>query len=257
MLVGILAGGLGTRLSEYTDLRPKPMVEIGGQPMLWHLMKIYAHAGFTDFGIALGYRGDVIKDFFLHYRHRTSDLSVHLGTGDVEVGDGGTEDWHIRLLDTGSDSQTGHRVKRLLELANGQTMMLTYGDAVASVDLHKLLEFHRAHGRLATVTAVRPAARFGELQFDGDRVVQFAEKPQASAGWINGGFFVLEPDVMRSIPNGTQIVWERDPLEALAEQGELMAYRHEGFWQPMDTIREVRLLEELWSSGSPPWKVWD
>lgn len=257
MLVGILAGGLGTRLSEYTDVRPKPMVEIGGQPLLWHLMKIYAHSGFDDFGIALGYRGDVIKDFFLHYRHRTSDLSVHLGTGEVDVAHGGGEDWHVRLLDTGFESQTGYRVKRLLELARDETMMLTYGDAVASVDLSALLSFHRAHGRLATVTAVRPPARFGELEFDGDRVSRFTEKPQASTGWINGGFFVLEPEVIRHIPEGPTVVWEREPLEVLAAEGELMAYRHEGFWQPMDTVRDVRLLEELWSAGSPPWRVWD
>jgi glucose-1-phosphate cytidylyltransferase len=257
MLVGILAGGLGTRLSEYTDVRPKPMVEIGGQPLLWHLMKCYAHAGFTQFGIALGYRGDIVKDFFLHYRQRSSNLTVQLGSGDVSVGDGSGEDWTVHLVDTGLEAQTGHRVSELMALAGDTTSMLTYGDALASVDLAGLLDFHRSHGRLATVTAVRPPARFGELQFDGDRVKQFAEKPQTSVGWINGGFFVLEPGVADFIPHGTDVVWEHEPLERLASDGELMAYRHDGFWHPMDTLRDVRALEELWSSGAPPWKVWD
>ena len=256
MLVGILAGGLGTRLSEHTELRPKPMVEIGGKPLLWHLMKIYAQAGFDEFGIALGYRGDVIKDFFLHYRHRTSNLSIALGSGNVTVGDGSGEDWRVHLVDTGLEAQTGHRVKHLLQLAGDSTSMLTYGDAVASVDLDALLAFHRSHGRLATVTAVRPPARFGELRFDGDRVEHFAEKPQTSAGWINGGFFVLEPGVTNYIPEGTDVIWEREPLERLAADGELMAHRHDGFWHPMDTLRDVRELEGLWLSGSAPWKVW-
>jgi glucose-1-phosphate cytidylyltransferase len=257
MLVGILAGGLGTRLSEYTEVRPKPMVEIGGQPLLWHLMKIYAHAGFSEFAIALGYRGDVIKDFFLHYRHRTSNLSIELGTGNVDIGGGSGEDWTVHLVDTGLDTQTGQRAKRLLELVGDATMMLTYGDAVASIDLDALLAFHRSHGRLATVTAVRPPARFGELRIDGDRVAHFGEKSQTSAGWINGGFFVLEPGTTEYIPNDAQVSWEREPLERLAADGELMAYRHHGFWQPMDTLRDVRMLEELWSSVSPPWKVWE
>jgi glucose-1-phosphate cytidylyltransferase len=257
MLVGILAGGLGTRLSEYTDIRPKPMVEIGGRPLLWHLMKNYAHAGFAEFAIALGYRGEVIKDFFLHYRQRTSNLSIALDTGEVAVGDGAGDDWTVHLIDTGVDAQTGHRVKQLLKLGGDSRSMLTYGDAVASVDLHALLAFHRSHGRLATVTAVRPPARFGELHFDGDQVTEFAEKRQTSVGWINGGFFVLEPSVAEYVPGGTDIVWEREPLERLAADGELMAYRHDGFWHPMDTLRDVRALEELWSSGSAPWKVWD
>jgi glucose-1-phosphate cytidylyltransferase len=257
MLVGILAGGLGTRLSEHTDLRPKPMVEIGGRPLLWHLMKIYAHAGFAEFAVALGYRGDVVKDFFLHYRHRTSSLSIRLDTGQVDVRSSGEDDWCVHLLDTGLDAQTGDRVRSLLEVAGDTAMMLTYGDAVADIDLHELLRFHRAHGRLATVTAVRPPARFGELRFEGDRVIEFAEKPQISTGWINGGFFVVEPGISDYLPNdGTKVIWEREPLERLAREGELMAYRHEGFWHPMDTLRDVRSLESLWASGAPPWKVW-
>ena len=257
MLVGILAGGLGTRLSEHTDVRPKPMDEIGGRPMLWHLMKIYASAGHDEFAVALGYRGDVIKDFFLHYRHRTSDLSIRLDTGAVEVGDGAGDHWTVNLVDTGLEAQTGDRVARLLEGAGGEAMMLTYGDAVATVDLGALLAFHRSHGRLATVTAVRPPARFGELRFDGDRVTEFAEKPQTTTGWINGGFFVLEPGVADYIDRDRVVIWEREPLERLVRDGELMAYRHEGFWHPMDTLRDVRELEELWRSGSPPWKCWD
>jgi glucose-1-phosphate cytidylyltransferase len=256
MQVGILAGGLGTRLSEYTDVRPKPMVEIGGRPLLWHLMKGYAHAGFSEFAIALGHRGEVIKDFFIHYRQRTSNLSVDLRTGEVEVGDGSAEEWTVHLLDTGLESQTGDRVRQLLARAGDETSMLTYGDAVASIDLGALLAFHRSHGRLATVTAVRPPARFGELQFDGDRVTEFAEKPQTSVGWINGGFFVLEPGVRDYVPQRQGLVWEHEPLERLATDGQLMAYRHDGFWHPMDTLRDVRVLEELWVSGSPPWRVW-
>jgi glucose-1-phosphate cytidylyltransferase len=257
MLVGILAGGLGTRLSEHTDVRPKPMVEIGGRPILWHLMKMYAAAGFNEFAVALGYRGEVIKDFFLHYRHRTSDLTIRLDTGHVDVGPGSGDHWTVHLVDTGQTAQTGDRVARLMDHNEGGTMMLTYGDAVSTVDLRALLDFHRAHGKLATVTAVRPPARFGELQFDGDRVVEFAEKPQTSMGWINGGFFVLEPGAADYIARDRVVIWEREPLENLARDGELMAYRHDGFWHPMDTLRDVRALEELWNSGDAPWKCWD
>ncbi len=257
MIVGILAGGLGTRLAEQTDVRPKPMVEVGSQPILWHLMKIYGAQGFNEFMVALGYKGDVIKDFFVSYRNRASDLTVDLSSGTVEVGQTRhTDNWRVHLLETGQSTLTGGRVKRLLEANPGQRMMLTYGDAVSNVDLRALLAFHESHGRLATVTAVRPPARFGELTFDGDKVIDFEEKPQTSEGWINGGFFVVEPEVVDYI-DGDSTIWERDPMEALAQEGNLMAYRHPDFWQCMDTLRDKRLLDELWDTGDPPWRVWE
>lgn len=256
MLVGILAGGFGTRLAEQTEVRPKPMVEVGGRPLLWHIMKIYANAGFAEFAIALGYRGEVIKDYFLHYHNRARDLTVDLGSGRVAPGSGTPEDWTVHLVDTGNESMTGDRVRQLLEFAGTRTVLLTYGDAVASVDIPQLLAFHRAHGRLATVTAVRPPARFGELEIaDDDRVAHFTEKPQAGEGWINGGFFVLEPSVADYIQSPGSI-FERAPLEGLATDHQLAAYRHPGFWQCMDTLRDLRVLEELWSSGEAPWRVW-
>ena len=255
MLVGILAGGFGTRLSEYTDVRPKPMVEVGGRPLLWHIMKGYEAAGFVEFAIALGYRGDVIKDYFLHYHNRARDLTVELGSGRIVVGEGDPEDWVVHLLDTGQDAMTGDRVRQLLEYGDGRPMMLTYGDAVASVDLSELLAFHRAHGKLATVTAVRPPARFGELLMDGDHVTSFQEKPQAGEGWINGGFFVLEPKVLDYIGSSPSI-FEREPLESLASDGQLVAFRHPGFWQCMDTQRDLRTLEDLWGTDHAPWRKW-
>jgi glucose-1-phosphate cytidylyltransferase len=251
----ILAGGLGTRLAEETDSTPKPMVEIGGLPILWHIMKIYAAHGFDEFIVALGYRPEVVKHFFLNYYYLRNDFTIRVGAGNVEVHDGDRDDWCVHLFDTGVQTQTGGRIKRLHEhLADGP-FMLTYGDGVADVDVTKLLDFHRAHGKLATVTAVRPPARFGGLTFDGELVSEFTEKPQIGEGWINGGFFVLEPGVLDYI-DGDDTIWEREPLERLAEDGQLVAYRHDGFWQPMDTLRDVRLLESLWQSGSPPWKVW-
>jgi glucose-1-phosphate cytidylyltransferase len=254
--VGILAGGGGTRLAEETDTRPKPMVEVGGKPILWHIMMHYAHYGMKDFAIALGYKGDMIKRYMLDYCALNTNLSVHFGDGRVERDGPPIDDWNVDLIDTGQDTNTGGRIKRLKEYLGGSTFMLTWGDGVSDVNLHDLLKFHRAHGRLATVTAVRPPARFGRLDMVGDQVVDFAEKPQLSEGWINGAFFVLEPAVFDYI-DGDATQWEKEPLERLARDGELMAYKHGGFWQCMDTLRDKRLLETLWASGNPPWKIWD
>ena len=256
MKVIILAGGLGTRLAEVTDDRPKPMVEIGGRPILWHIMKIYAHYGFNEFVVALGYRGEYIKRFFLDYRILSSSFTVSLGDGDIAVIDEESEDWTVHLLETGLDTETGGRVKKLLPHVGTGPFMMTYGDGVADIDLHKLVAFHRSHGKLATVTAVRPPSRFGGLTFDGDSVVDFVEKPQIAEGWINGGFFVLEPQVIDYI-DGENTIFEREPMERLARDNQLMAYRHHSFWQPMDALREVRILRRMWDSGDAPWKVWD
>ena len=253
--VGILCGGFGTRLSEVTELIPKPMVDIGGHPILWHIMKGYAAHGFNEFVLALGYRGDMIKDYFMSYRYRALSLTVCLANGAVDLHDGESEDWRVHLLDTGSHTQTGGRVKRTVQFIGNKTFILTYGDGVCNVDISRLVAFHRRHGKLATVTAVRPPSRFGGLFFSGDLVTRFEEKPQIGEGWINGGFFVLEPGVADYV-DSDEIFWEREPLERLAAEGELVAYRHEGFWQGMDTLRDVRLLESLWQEGNAPWKVW-
>jgi len=252
--VVIFAGGMGSRLSEETDLRPKPMVEIGGRPILWHIMKHYAHHGCREFVITLGYRGDVIKRFFLDYAALEGSFSVSLSDGRVVRSARTEDDWTVHLVDTGLETSTGGRLKKVAPLVQGETFMLTYGDGVSDVDIPGLLAFHRAHGRFATLTAVRPPARFGELQFDGDRVLRFSEKPQIGEGWVNGGFFVLEPGVLDYIPG--DVPWEREPLERLARDGHLLAYRHERFWQCMDTLRDKRLLESLWASGRAPWKDW-
>jgi glucose-1-phosphate cytidylyltransferase len=251
----ILAGGQGTRLAEETERLPKPMVEIGGRPILWHIMKIYSAHGFGEFVIAVGYRGEMIKSYFLNYHYLQNDFSIRFSDGKLDVHDGEMDDWVVHVIDTGLETQTGGRIKRLAPWLGNETFMLTYGDGVADVDLRKLLAFHHAHGKLATVTAVRPPARFGGLNFNGDLVAEFSEKPQIGEGWINGGFFVLEPGVLDSI-EGDETFFERDPLERLADDGQLVAYRHEGFWQCMDTLRDVRLLEGLWQSGDIPWKVW-
>lgn len=250
----ILCGGLGTRLSEETQIRPKPMVEVGGRPMLWHIMKTYERYGFNDFTLALGYKGEVIKDYFLNYHARQSDLTVHLGSGQVDYSNPTAEDWRVSLIDTGANTMTGGRLLRLKpHLQSGGTFMLTYGDGVSDVNIEALLAFHRAHGRLATVTAVRPPVRFGELSIAKDRVTQFQEKRQAGEGWINGGFFVLEPGILNFIHDDTTL-FEREPLEQLAEKEELMAYQHPGYWQCMDTLRDKQALEELWASGNAPWR---
>ena len=250
----ILCGGLGTRLSEETQIKPKPMVEIGGRPIVWHIMKIYESYGFTDFVLALGYKGEVVKDYFLNYHARQSDVTVRLKDGLVEYRNPTAEDWTVSLVDTGQSTMTGGRILRLKsQLKPTGTFMLTYGDGVANVDVKALLAFHRAHGRIATVTAVRPPVRFGELAIDGDRVMAFQEKPQAGEGWINGGFFVFEPGIFDFIQNDATLL-EREPLEQLARQGELVAYCHSGYWQCMDTLRDKSALEDLWSSGKAPWK---
>ncbi len=255
MKVVILAGGLGTRLSEETELRPKPMVEIGERPILWHIMKIYAAYGFREFIIALGYKGEFVKNFFLNYHHLRCNLTVHLHDGTVEAHDGEkNEDWTVHLVDTGLKTETGGRIKRLAPIIGQEPFMLTYGDGVASVNIRQLVQFHREQGRLATVTAVRPPARFGGMVLSNNHVVDFKEKPQVGEGWINGGFFVLEPQVLNYI-TGDNVDWERESLERLVADNQLSAYRHEGFWQCMDTLRDVRLLQDLWMSGDAPWKV--
>jgi glucose-1-phosphate cytidylyltransferase len=256
MKVGILAGGVGTRLVEETEVKPKPMVEIGGRPILWHIMKNYASYSLRDFVIALGYRGDYIKKFMVDYCELGADVTVHLGNGQVELHDGPRDDWTVQLIDTGQDTQTGGRILRLAPYLGGETFMLTWGDGVADVDLRALLDFHRSHGKLATLTAVRPPARFGHLELEGNRISEFSEKPQTGEGWINGAFFVLEPKVFDYV-DGDDTQWEREPLERLAKDGQLMAYLHEGFWQCMDTLRDKRLLQGLWDGGNAPWKVWE
>jgi glucose-1-phosphate cytidylyltransferase len=255
MKVAILAGGVGSRLSEETDTKPKPMVEIGGKPILWHIMKIYAEFGYRDFVIALGYKGEIIKKYVVDYCSLNSDLSVDLRTGLVRMhGTNPSPDWNVELVDTGMTTETGGRVKRLRPFLGEGTFMLTWGDGVADIDLDALLRFHRAHGKIATLTAVRPPARFGHLDLDDARVAEFSEKPQTSEGWINGAFFVLEQRVFDYI-EGDETSFERGPLSRLARDGELMAYRHETFWQCMDTLRDRKLLEELWQSGKAPWKT--
>lgn len=256
MKVVILAGGLGTRLAEETTIKPKPMVEIGGHPILWHIMKHYDHCDFKEFFIALGYRGDVIKRFFVDYYNLSGDMTIDLSRGAIETRDQKCEDWTVHLVDTGQETQTGGRVKRLEPWLKDETFMVTYGDGVCDVDLRELLKFHRSHGRIATVTAVRPPARFGGLVFDGDIVTDFAEKPQIGEGWINGGFLVFEPELFKYL-EGDQSSLEADALEHLAADGQLAAFRHDRFWQCMDTLRDKRLLETLWQEGRAPWKMWD
>jgi glucose-1-phosphate cytidylyltransferase len=253
----ILAGGLGTRLSEETVLRPKPMVEIGGRPILWHILKLYAAAGLEEFIIALGYKGDTIKDYFLNFYALNNDISLDLSTGRAVIHNGNQPNWTVHLVDTGLQTQTGGRLKRLRRwLGEDETFMFTYGDGVADLDMRDLLRFHRAHGKLATVTTVRSPARFGRIRFDGDRVADFFEKPESGEGWINGGFFVLNRKAIDFI-DGDETPWEREPIERLAAHGEMMGYRHYGFWSCMDTLREKHYLEELWNTRRAPWNIWD
>jgi glucose-1-phosphate cytidylyltransferase len=251
----ILCGGLGTRLSEETQVKPKPMVEIGGKPILWHIMKMYGRHGFTEFFLALGYKGELIKDYFLNYHARQSDLSVHLKSGRVEYSNPTAEDWRVSLVDTGANTMTGGRLLRLRpQLESSGTFMLTYGDGVSDVDIQSLLAFHRSHGRIATVTAVRPSARFGGMQIGDGKVLNFKEKPQSGEGWINGGFFVFETAVFKYLKEDSTVL-EQSPLETLARDGELMAYQHPGYWQCMDTIRDREALQTAWDSGRAPWGI--
>lgn len=255
MKVGILAGGMGTRLAEETEIRPKPMVEIGDRPILWHIMKLYARYGHKDFVVALGYKGEYIKRYFSDMFRFNANLRIDLSSGLVQPSGHNGEDWLIDLVETGRWTNTGGRIKRLAPYLGDGTFMLTWGDGVSDVDIEALLAFHRSHGKLATVTAVRPSARYGKLDLRGDKVVRFSEKPQLEEGWINGAFFVLEPKVFDYIEqDSTQ--FEKEPLENLAADGQLMAYRHNGFWQCMDTLREKKILNDLWESGAPPWKTW-
>ena len=256
MKVAILAGGYGTRLAEETEIRPKPMVEIGGKPILWHIMMHYYHYGFKDFYIALGYKGDYIKRWMKEYSTLDGHMTVQIKTGEITLRDKNLPDWIVNLVETGSKTLTGGRIKRLQPWIGDETFMLTWGDGVSDVDLNKLLEFHRSHGKLAAMTAVRPQARYGHMEFDGDRVVEFTEKSQTSEGWINGAFFVLEPGIFDYI-DGDDVMWEQQPLERLAADGELMAYRHNSFWQCMDTLREKHILEKMWEEGNSHWKTWD
>jgi glucose-1-phosphate cytidylyltransferase len=254
MKVVILAGGLGSRISEETQSKPKPMVEIGGKPILWHLLQIYSAAGFNEFVIAVGYRQEVIKEYFHLFYSLNNDLTVDLETGDSVVHKRSDERWKVHLVDTGLNTMTGGRLKRVKDVIGGETFMCTYGDGLASIDIAELVSFHKSHGREATLTAVRPPARFGGLDLDGDAVLNFEEKPQLSEGWINGGFFVFEPSVFDRIGDDATIL-ERGPLAGLAADGQLAAFRHSGFWQPMDTLRDRKLLEDIWASGSAPWML--
>lgn len=252
----ILAGGLGTRISEETHLKPKPMIEIGGKPMLWHIMKIYSAHGVNDFVICCGYRGYVIKEYFANYFLHSSDITFDMSSNRMEIHERHAEPWRVTLVDTGEETMTGGRLKRVAEyLKDEEAFCFTYGDGVADVNIAETIRFHKSHGKLATVTAVQPPGRYGALQMQGDRVGGFAEKPRGDGGLINGGFFVLSP---RCIPRiaGDATSWEIEPLTGLAADGELMAYTHNGFWQPMDTLREKNMLESLWAEGRAPWKVW-
>lgn len=256
MKVVILAGGFGTRISEESHLKPKPMIEIGGKPILWHIMNIYGCQGLREFVLAVGYKAEVIKEYFLNFYAINNDISIDLATGEVKVHDGKQPNWKIDIVDTGLHTQTGGRLKRLKEwLGKEETFMFTYGDGVADIDLGALLKFHASHGKLATMTTVLPPARFGRIAFKEDHIVQFYEKPEEGEGRINGGYFVLNRKAIDYIDND-EVIWERAPLERLAQDGQLLGYKHHGFWSCMDTLKERNMLEELWNSGKAPWKIW-
>ena len=254
MKVIILAGGFGTRLSEYTETIPKPMVTVGGRPILWHIMRTYAYFGHKDFYLALGYKAESIKEYFLNYRSLNSDFTVDLSSGTVEPHQIEKIDWRVTLVHTGLESMTGGRVKRLQSFIGNETFMLTYGDGVSDIDLDAQLKFHKSHGKMVTVSAVHPGARFGELEMEKQKVIAFQEKPQTGQGWINGGFFIIEPEFFELI-EGDGTILEREPLEKAAAAGELMAYQHDGYWQCMDTKRDRDALEELWGNNQAPWRV--
>lgn len=254
MKVIILAGGFGTRLSEYTEAIPKPMVSIGSHPILWHIMRTYSFFGHKDFYLALGYKAELIKEYFLHYHSLNADFTIDLSSGSFTPLQTDDTDWRVTLVNTGLDSLTGGRVKRMKPFIGNETFMLTYGDGVADINIGELVKFHKSHGKMVTVSAVHPVARFGELEIENEQVVSFQEKPQIGNGWINGGYFVIEPEFFDLISEDSTIL-EREPLERAAKMGELMAYQHEGYWQCMDTKRDKETLEELWESGSAPWRV--
>jgi glucose-1-phosphate cytidylyltransferase len=255
--VVLLAGGLGTRLSEETTLRPKPMVEIGGMPILWHIMKIYSAHGFNDFIVCLGYKGYVIKEYFANYFLHKSDVTIDLSNNSIKVHDSHAEPWKITLVDTGNESMTGGRIKRIQPHINGEPFMLTYGDGVSNIDIAGLVKYHQSHGKLCTVTSVQPSGRFGALDLRGDMSVHsFLEKPKGDGAWINGGYFVCQPEIFDYIKDGDSTVWEQKPMEEIAQNGQMKAFKHEGFWRPMDTLKDKHDLNDMWDKNNAPWKIW-
>jgi glucose-1-phosphate cytidylyltransferase len=251
----ILAGGYGTRISEESTLKPKPMIEIGGKPILWHIMKLYSHHGINDFVICCGYKQYVIKEYFANYFLHNSDVTFDMSNNSMKVHNNQSEPWKITVVDTGEATLTGGRLKRVREFVGQETFCFTYGDGVADLDIRASIEFHKKHGKIATVTAIQPPGRFGAMEIEGQKIARFQEKPKGDGSWVNGGFFILNHQVMDLIP-GDGTIWEKEPLESLASSGQLIAYKHEGFWQAMDNLRDKNLLEDLWKSGQAPWKVW-
>jgi glucose-1-phosphate cytidylyltransferase len=256
MKVVLLAGGLGTRLSEETNIRPKPMVEIGGMPILWHIMKIYSFYGFNDFIVCLGYKGYIIKEYFANYYLHKSNVTIDLKNNSLKIHDSQAEPWTVTLVDTGNESMTGGRIKRIQPFTDNETFLLTYGDGVGDINIKELIEFHKQHGKICTVTTVQPSGRFGVVNIsESNEVVSFSEKPKGDGSWINGGYFVCEPEIFNFI-QGDDTVWEKEPLENIAQQGEMHAFKHNGFWRPMDTLKDKSDLNELWNENKAPWKIW-